>query len=159
VKLSGQKTYLNYKEFIKNEHNVNLNTCISNTPENISLLNSNKIQIKYTTKNRIFFNSNSNWLKDQIENGNLKDFYFEFSNPKALADSAIVRHKINLVHQGYNLDTSYTGKGVIIGIVDEGIDFNHPDFKTQNGKTRVLRYWDHTISGSNPPQPLWCCLG
>jgi hypothetical protein len=39
-----------------------------------------------------------------------------------------------------------------VGIVDQGIDFNHPDFKFSNGKTRVLRYWDHTVNSANPPQ-------
>ena len=65
-----------------------------------------------------------------------------------------MKHRINLAQQGLSgVDTSHTGKGVVVGIVDQGIDFNHPDFKFPNGKTRVLRYWDHTINGANPPQP------
>lgn len=153
IQLLSQKTYLNFQEFSKNENSINFNTCISNTSQNIDLLLKNNIKIKYSTKNWIYFNANSSWVKDQIESGKLKNIYFEFSNPRSLSDSAVVRHKINLVHNGYNLDTAYTGKGVIIGIVDEGIDFNHPDFKFANGKTRVLKYWDHTINGANAPQP------
>ncbi len=150
---NSQKHFINFTEFSKSKEANNLNSCLPNTIENLRVLNENKIPIKYTTKNWIYFNSNSNWLKDNFQSGQLKNFYFEFSNPQALADSAIVRHKINLVHQGYNLDTTYTGKDVIIGIVDEGIDFNHPDFKLPSGKTRVLRYWDHTLSSANSPQP------
>jgi subtilisin family serine protease len=38
--------------------------------------------------------------------------------------------------------THLTGKGVTIGIVDSGIDPNHPAFKG-----RILRIWDQTLSG------------
>lgn len=150
----SQKSYLRLDDFLKNESESTLiNSCISNTERNRQFLIDHKLRIKNTTKNWIFFSTNSEWVKRNKGNEALKSFYFEFAPPHALADTAIVRHKINLVHQGIGLDTSYTGKGVIVGIVDQGIDFNHPDFKFSNGKTRVLRYWDHTVNSANPPQP------
>jgi subtilisin family serine protease len=33
--------------------------------------------------------------------------------------------------------TGLTGKGVIVGVVDTGIDVSHPDFRTQDGHTRI----------------------
>jgi subtilisin family serine protease len=135
------------------ETNSIINSCLPNTPENRIFLKRNNISIKYSTKNRIYFNASSSWFNKIKKEKTSRDFYFEFGNPFSLGDTALFRHKVNLVHQGVNLDTSYTGKGVIIGIVDQGIDFNHPDFKSQSGKTRVLRYWDHTVNGSNSPKP------
>jgi len=37
-----------------------------------------------------------------------------------------------------------TGEGVIVGVVDSGIDWTHPDFIRADGTTRVLLLWDLT---------------
>jgi len=53
-----------------------------------------------------------------------------------------------------------TGKGVIVGIVDSGIAWKHPDFCKPDGTTRILSLWDMTDNswtssagkiGSKPP--------
>ncbi len=43
------------------------------------------------------------------------------------------------------------GQGVLIGIVDSGIDYTHPAFRNPDGTTRILRLWDQTMpSGPTP---------
>lgn len=46
-----------------------------------------------------------------------------------------------------------TGRGVIVGSVDSGVDWSHPDFYGADGRTRILNYWDQRAqSGSPPPE-------
>jgi minor extracellular serine protease Vpr len=53
-----------------------------------------------------------------------------------------------LLHSGVLNNTNYTGKGVLVGIYDTGIDYKHPDFSNPNDitKTRILKIWDQTIT-------------
>ena len=44
-----------------------------------------------------------------------------------------------------------TGKGILIGIVDSGVDYYHTDFRNADGSSRILRLWDQSIPGK-PPQ-------
>lgn len=45
---------------------------------------------------------------------------------------------------------SLSGKGVAIALIDSGIDILHKDFIDNNGKSRILAYWDQSYN-SNPP--------
>lgn len=38
-----------------------------------------------------------------------------------------------------------TGKGVITAILDSGIDYSHPDFRNEDGSTRILALYDETL--------------
>lgn len=50
-----------------------------------------------------------------------------------------------------SLGMPLTGKGILVACVDSGIDYSHPDFRNQDGSTRILRLWDQSIPG-NPPK-------
>lgn len=38
-----------------------------------------------------------------------------------------------------------TGKDVICAYLDSGIDYAHPDFRNEDGSTRILNLWDQTL--------------
>lgn len=50
----------------------------------------------------------------------------------------------------YNL----RGKGVLIGIVDSGIDYTNPVFQYADKTTKIARIWDQTIISDNIPTGL-----
>ena len=49
----------------------------------------------------------------------------------------------------YTFDMPYTGKGVVVGIVDSGIDYNHVAFKDGNGDTRVKKVVHYTYASND----------
>ncbi len=37
-----------------------------------------------------------------------------------------------------------TGRGIIVAVIDSGIDYYHSDFRNEDGSTRILELWDQT---------------
>ena len=48
--------------------------------------------------------------------------------------------------------SNLSGRGVLIGIVDSGIDYAHPDFCNENGTTRIVALWDQSSSFGTAPE-------
>jgi len=42
-----------------------------------------------------------------------------------------------------------TGRGVVVGIIDTGIDYLNPEFIRPDDKSRILRIWDQSINDSS----------
>lgn len=50
-----------------------------------------------------------------------------------------------------NPNLSYTGKDVLVGLIDTGIDYAHPVFRNAQGGTRVQAIWDQTDQTGQSP--------
>lgn len=51
------------------------------------------------------------------------------------------------------LPQPYTGAGTVVGVIDGGLDYNHPAFRTTDGKTmRLRRVWDQNAATGVPPK-------
>lgn len=74
-----------------------------------------------------------------------KHLYFSVSQGKSASCMTSVQSQFS------PLGEPLTGKGVLVACVDSGIDYSHPDFRKEDGSTRILRLWDQSVPG-NPPQ-------
>ncbi len=64
-------------------------------------------------------------------------------DPNSLIASGILR----VQQEPLNL----TGRGVVICIIDTGIDYTNPAFRDEQGNSRILAIWDQTLQSGNPP--------
>lgn len=74
----------------------------------------------------------------------------------AFIDTMLIRNRIDSIQMPTPpMPAGIDGSGVIVGIIDIGMDYTHPDFMNDSLKTRFLYYWDQESSdaGSNVPQP------
>jgi minor extracellular serine protease Vpr len=66
-------------------------------------------------------------------------------------NQARIKTRVDSVHGGYNLPQPYTGKDVVMGIIDFGFDYNHPAmFDTLFQNYRVKRVWELNTTGAPP---------
>ena len=91
-----------------------------------------------------------------IQEKDLPDFlaypqvlYVELSRPiyenalTGIASSCLPDYNI-ITGRNVN-ETTLTGKGTVIAILDSGVDYTHPDFRNADGSTRILAYWDQSL--------------
>lgn len=58
---------------------------------------------------------------------------------------------VNEVQTGKSLPEEYRGKGVVVGVIDNGFDYTHPNFYTRDkSELRIKRVWDQNASGTAP---------
>jgi subtilisin family serine protease len=70
--------------------------------------------------------------------------------PKRLVFAVNQGRSASCINPLQTADYDLFGEGVIVAIIDSGIDYTHMDFQNPNKKTRILNIWDQTIMG-NPP--------
>ena len=73
---------------------------------------------------------------------------------KAMTDLAREYSHVDALHVGLpDFPRSFTGKGVLIGVIDTGFDFMHPAFRDAGGNSRIIHVWDQ--SGRMETLLLW----
>lgn len=71
--------------------------------------------------------------------------------PKRLFFEGDASRNTSCVNSVYKSPLNLSGEGILIAIIDSGIDYAHPAFLQEDGTTRILSLWDQSIQG-NPPK-------
>ncbi|MDE0506144.1 MAG: S8 family serine peptidase, partial [Candidatus Poribacteria bacterium] len=76
--------------------------------------------------------------------------YIHASRRGELAAPALDRSAIATgANQVWESNPAFTGKDVVVGIIDTGIDWSHEDFKNPDGSSRILWIWDQTQTATD----------
>ena len=59
---------------------------------------------------------------------------------------------VDAVHAGTGLDRAYTGKGVVVGVIDTGFEFNHIAFKDADGNSRIKAVYLPEVTDGTAPE-------
>lgn len=76
--------------------------------------------------------------------------YIDFGNEyNLMMDFARPASNVAAIHDGFEFNSttvSFTGKGVVTGLMDQGIDPNHINFTDKDGNNRVKQAYDFTTN-------------
>ena len=70
--------------------------------------------------------------------------------PKMLFFQVINGIRVSCVNQVRQAPFSLSGRGVLVAVLDSGIDYTLADFRNDDGTTRIRALWDQTIPGAPP---------
>jgi len=115
----------------------------------------NAVHIKYNLGTIASIQCKTQTLLELIKNGVIKRAEQIPAKKIPLHDTMYYRNRVHGVKVWTApLPQAYDGNGVLMGIIDTGIDFSHPDFKDSLGNTRIQFLWDQRLA-NNPstPQP------
>ncbi len=72
--------------------------------------------------------------------------------PKQMVYSATQNMIVSCIPEVHNNPPyELKGKGTLLGIIDSGILYSHPDFRNLDGSTRIVSIWDQNKQGDPPP--------
>ena len=102
----------------------------------------NKGKIKYVSKAGIAIRLNANKIKELASLPEVDHIYFNNYKGAVLNDRVIQNANVAGLQTDWEFDSTLTGKGIIIGFIDAGIDYTHQDFIDKDSLSRILFIWD-----------------
>jgi len=70
--------------------------------------------------------------------------------PKRLYFSVSVGRSVSCLYSVQAAPLELFGAGVLVAVIDSGVDYFHPDFRKEDGTTRILAMWDQSVKGRAP---------
>lgn len=138
--------------------NEDLSFFVKANPQDLKTsLQKNKGKHKGHIKNWQFISIPREHIRNFLDNTSLSAINFRTYKGHPMNDTMRVNNRINAIHQGLSpLENSFTGKGVIMGFIDTGLDWTHPDFlNPSDSSTRVISIWDQTKPNNQFTPPTY----
>ena len=126
---------------------------LSKAHTEINLSEKTNLKLRYQVGNMYAISGSVQSIIELSNQPNCVRIEYTQRHLKPMDDTALVRNRIQNIHLGKTpLTQAYDGTGVLIGFIDTGIDFTHPDLKDSAGKSRVKYLWDMTkpIAANTP---------
>ena len=78
--------------------------------------------------------------------------YIQVGDPvKEAMDKARATANVDQCHELSATTGTYRGQGIVVGVVDNGIELGHVDYYSSDGKSyRIKRYWNQRKTGTRP---------
>lgn len=89
--------------------------------------------------------------ENQLEDFSNEEIITYIEKSKQLVFSVVQGRIASCINPVQAAPLGLSGEGVLAAIIDSGIDYTHPDFRNEDGTTRIAALWDQTIPG-NPPE-------
>ena len=71
------------------------------------------------------------------------------TNPYAFDPNSMI---VSGIAQVQRPPLQLTGRGVVVCLIDTGIDYTAPAFRDSEGNSRILAIWDQTVQSGTPPE-------
>ncbi|ABX41945.1 S8 family peptidase [Lachnoclostridium phytofermentans] len=88
---------------------------------------------------------------DKIDFCNFNGFSYSYFPTCYTLDSTVALEKIGFVKVRNNPNLSLYGAGVLVGVVDSGVNYQHKAFLFKDNTTKINSIWDQTIYNENTP--------
>ncbi len=88
--------------------------------------------------------------ENQLEDFSNEELITYIEKSKQLVFSVAQGRIASCINPVQAMPLGLTGAGVLAAVIDSGIDYGHPDFRNEDGTTRIEALWDQTISGRPP---------
>lgn len=78
--------------------------------------------------------------------------------PKRLFFQVRNGKRVSCINEVQDARFSLTGQGVLVAVIDSGVDYTLPDFRNEDGTTRIRYLWDQSlkaVEGGARAERIW----